>query len=67
MKPDLFAIYPDRRIMNNFFSKCVLEWIIFNDTERTSEMILAFEEQYKDIGRKVCKVLSRTVCGMGQL
>jgi hypothetical protein len=39
---------------------------LFNDALRTCEVILAFEERYKDIGCHVCKVLSRTVSGRGE-
>jgi hypothetical protein len=43
----------------------ILEW--FNDALRTSEVILTFEERYKDIGCQICKALSRTISGRGQL
>jgi hypothetical protein len=36
---------------------------LFNDSLKTSEVILAFEERYKNIGCQVCKVLSRTTSG----
>jgi uncharacterized protein YpbB len=36
---------------------------LFNDALKTSEVILAFEEWYKDIGCQVCKVLSKTFSG----
>jgi hypothetical protein len=34
---------------------------LFNDAIRTSDVILVFEEQYKDVGYQVYKVLSQTV------
>jgi hypothetical protein len=34
---------------------------LFNNAVRTSEVILAFEECYKDIRCQVCEVLSRTI------
>jgi hypothetical protein len=37
---------------------------IFNDAQRKSEIILAFEEWYKDIRCQVYKVLSQPVSGM---
>jgi hypothetical protein len=40
---------------------------LFNAALRTSEVILAFEERYKDIRCQVWKVLSRTISGRGQL
>jgi hypothetical protein len=39
--------------------------VILDDAVRTAEVILAFEERYKDIGYQVCKVLSRTISGTG--
>jgi hypothetical protein len=40
---------------------------LFNDALRTSEVILAFEERYKDIGCNIYKVLSRNISERGQL
>jgi hypothetical protein len=40
---------------------------LFNDALKTSEVMLAIEERYKDIGCQVCKVLSRTISGRGYL
>jgi hypothetical protein len=40
---------------------------LFNDALRISEVILAFEEWYKEIGCQVCKVLSGTISGRRQL
>jgi hypothetical protein len=36
---------------------------LFNDALRTSEVILAFEEWYKDSRCQVCKVLSQSISG----
>jgi hypothetical protein len=40
---------------------------LFNDALKAAQVILEFEERYKDIGCQVCTVLSRTVSGRGQL
>jgi hypothetical protein len=40
---------------------------LYNDVLRTSEIILASEEQYKNIECQVCKVLSHTISGKGKL
>jgi hypothetical protein len=40
---------------------------LFKDTVRESVVILELEERYKDIRSQVCKVLSRTISGRGQL
>jgi hypothetical protein len=40
---------------------------LFIDVLKTSQVILAFGERYKDIGWQVCKVLSRIISGRGQL
>lgn len=40
---------------------------MFNDAPRASEIILTFEECYRDIGCQVCKKLSQIVFGRWQL
>jgi hypothetical protein len=70
MKNYLFAICPDYRIIYIFLlkHKCQLSFNeLLNDALRTSEVILAFEEHYQNIGCQVCKVPSRTISGRGQL
>jgi hypothetical protein len=38
---------------------------LLNDALKTTQVILAFETQYKDMGCQVCKVLSGTISGTG--
>jgi hypothetical protein len=39
--------------------------MIFSNALRTFEVVLMFEEWYKDIRCQVCKLLSQTVSGRG--
>jgi hypothetical protein len=39
---------------------------LFNNSYWTSEIILAFQQRYKDIGCQVCNVLSRIISGIEQ-
>jgi hypothetical protein len=50
------------------YMPATFEWIIaYNGPVRTYEVILAFEERYKDIRFQVCKVFPRTISDWGQL
>jgi hypothetical protein len=40
---------------------------IYNHALSTSELMLELMERYKDMGHQICRVLSRTISGKGQL